>query len=114
MGATNTFAPWGIFAEGGAFFVSSACAVHTAPTTKRTRMLTTLLLSDIIAPSSFSFSPMKSLKLINHNLLDVFGACLSRALPATHRVGLVDGVAKNNRSRLQVGDLDAGLLGGVL
>src|SRR5713226_3138628 len=97
MGATNTFAPLGIFCEGGAFF-SPASAVETAATTRSTRMLTTFLLNDICSSSRDRLST----QLLKHNLLDMFGACLSCALLAAHRVGLVDGIAEDDCSGLQV------------
>src|SRR5882724_3586969 len=56
----------------------------------------------------------KSAELLNHNLLDVLGACFSGALSSASGVCFVDGIAKNHRSRLQVGDLDTRLLIGVL
>src|SRR5450759_1152715 len=104
MGATNTFAPFGIFCEGGAFF-SPASAVETAATTSSTRMLTTFRLYDI----GHSFRRRQSARLLNHNLLNMFGACLSCALPAAQRVGLVDGVAEDDCSGLEVRNFDAGL-----
>src|SRR6266567_4675222 len=109
MGATNTLAPFGIFWEGGAFF-SPACAVVTAAAIKKKTMLTTRLLA-IGHLSSFC---RQSGALLNHNLLDVFGACFSRALPSTHGVGFVNGVPEDDRSGLQVGDLDTRLFVGVL
>src|SRR5713226_64000 len=114
MGATKTFAPFGIFCEGGAFF-SLASAVETEAAIRSTRMFTTFalydichsLLQSIIGSANGSTTPPRLLK---HNLLDVFGACLSCALPAAHRVGLVDGIAEDDGPGLQVRNLDAGLL----
>src|SRR5437879_878539 len=105
MGAINSFAPLGIFCEGGAFF-SPPRAGQTVATIKSTKTLTTLILRDIVTPPNLPAA--RSCPLIKHNLLDVFGARLARALPAAYRVCLVHGVPENNCTRFYVGNLNAG------
>src|SRR3989442_1296492 len=105
MGAINNFAPLGIFCEGGAFF-SPPRAGQTAATIKSTKTLTTLVLCDIVTPPNLPAT--RSCPLIKHDLLDMFGARLACALPAAYRVCLVHGVAENDCTSLQVGNLNAG------
>src|SRR4029077_8909736 len=73
MGATNTFAPFGIFCVGGAFF-SPASAVETAATTRRARILTTFLLHDICTPALD--------RLSTHYSSTICLICLAHASPA--------------------------------
>src|SRR5271154_3614129 len=104
MGAIKIFDPFGIFCVGGGF-LSPANALETTATTISTRMLVTLLFFDM----RHSLPEPVIAPLLDNNLLDVLRAGFARALLAAYRVGLMDRVAENDRSALQIGNLDAGL-----